>query len=129
MDMAVSATFNPATGVLTVTGDPLNNAITVGRNAAGSILINGGAVVITGGAPTVANTSLIQVTGQDGNDTILLAEANGPLPPANLFGGTGNDRLAGGSGGDQLFGEIGDDSLAGGDGTDLLDGGDGNDRL
>ena len=41
------------------------------------ILVNGGAVVVTGGAPTVANTTLIRVFGQAGNDTISLNEANG----------------------------------------------------
>jgi Ca2+-binding RTX toxin-like protein len=129
MDMAVTATFSPAAGVLTVTGDALNNPIRIGRNTAGNILIDGGAVVITGGAPTVANTSLIQVFGEDGNDAILLDETNGPLPPANLFGGVGNDRVAGGSVGGQLFGESGDDVLLGRGGADRLDGGDGNDQL
>ena len=39
-------------------------------------LVNGGAVPITGGNPTVANTSLIQVFGQAGNDTMLFNGAN-----------------------------------------------------
>ena len=72
--MAVTATFQPGTGVLTVFGDNLNNNATVSRNAAGNILINGGAINIIGGTPTVANTSLIQVFGQGGNDTITLDE-------------------------------------------------------
>ena len=55
--MAVSSTFVPATGVLTTTGDNLDNAITTSRNAAGNILVNGGAVAIQGGTPTVANTT------------------------------------------------------------------------
>ena len=37
------------------------------------------------GTPTVANTALIQVFGQGGNDTISLNEAGGALPRANLF--------------------------------------------
>ena len=40
-----------------------------------SLLVNGGAVAVTGGTPTVANTSLIQVFGQGGNDAITLDEA------------------------------------------------------
>jgi Ca2+-binding RTX toxin-like protein len=60
--------------------------------------VNGGAVNVVGGTPTVANVSLIQVFGQAGNDTITLDEANGALPKANLFGGAGDDVLNGGAG-------------------------------
>jgi Ca2+-binding RTX toxin-like protein len=127
--MAVSSTFVPATGVLTTTGDNLDNAITTSRNAAGNILVNGGAVAIQGGTPTVANTTVIQVFGLDGSDTITLDEANGALPRAELFGGNGNDVVTGGSGADQLFGEAGNDILLGKGGSDLLFGGDGNDTL
>jgi hypothetical protein len=48
--------------------------------------VNNGAVPITGGTPTVANTSLVQAFGQGGNDTISLDESFGALPNANLFG-------------------------------------------
>jgi len=102
--MAVTATFLPASGTLSIFGDALDNNITVSRDAAGNILINGGAVAIQGGPATVANTALIQGFGLGGNDTITLNEANGALPAANLFGGEGNDTLTGGSSNDQLFG-------------------------
>ena len=46
----------------------------------GEILVNGGAVAVTGGLPTVAGTALIQVFGQAGNDAISLNEASGALP-------------------------------------------------
>ena len=127
--MAVTASFDPTSGVLSVFGDALDNTITVSRDAAGTILVNGGAVVIQGGTATVANTSLIQVFGQGGNDTITLNESNGALPRANLFGGDGNDTLTGGSGNDQLFGQAGNDTLLGKGGFDFLFGGDGNDTL
>jgi Ca2+-binding RTX toxin-like protein len=127
--MAITSTFDPTTGLLTTTGDDLANAITTSRNAAGTILINGGAVAVQGGTPTVANTALMQVFGQGDNDTITLDEANGALPTAELHGGDGNDVLTGGSGGDQLFGEAGNDTLLGKGGADLLRGGDGNDTL
>jgi Ca2+-binding RTX toxin-like protein len=126
---AVVATFNPAAGALTVFGDNLDNNIAVSRNAAGQLLVNGGAVAITGGVSTVANTSLIQVFGQGGNDTLTLNEANGALPRANLFGGAGNDVLTGGSGADQLFGQAGNDTLLGKGGADFLFGGADNDTL
>ena len=48
--MAVTSTFDPGTGILATTGDGLDNAITTSRNAAGNILVNGGAVPILGGA-------------------------------------------------------------------------------
>jgi len=92
-------------------GDEGNNTIITSRDAAGRILVNGGAVPVAGGTPTVANTSLIQVFGQGGNDVIWLDEANGALPAANLFGGDGNDTLTGGSGNDQLFGQAGNDLM------------------
>lgn len=125
-------------GVLSVFGDALNNQIVVSRNAAGQLLLNGGAVAITGGPATVANTTLIQVFGQGGNDIITLDESNGALPRANLFGGAGDDVLTGGSGADQLFGQAdndtllgkgGNDFLFGGAGDDVLTGGDGDDQL
>jgi Ca2+-binding RTX toxin-like protein len=124
---AVNAFFNA--GVLTINGDSQNNVITISRNAAGALLVNGGAVTIKGGTATVANTTLIQGFGLGGNDTITLDEANGALPKANLFGGAGNDVLTGGSGNDQLFGEAGDDTLLGKGGLDRLFGGAGNDSL
>ena len=126
---AVMASFSPGAGILSVLGDTRNNTIIVSRDAAGQILVNGGYVAIQGGAATVANTTLIQVFGQDGNDNISLDETNGALPTANLFGGSGNDTLAGGSGNDVLFGQAGNDTLLGKGGNDLLFGGDGNDVL
>src|SRR5581483_7817213 len=107
----------------------LDNTITVSRDAAGRLLVNGGAVPVRGGTATVANTSLIQVFGQAGNDTIALSEANGALPRANLFGGAGNDVLTGGSGADMHFGQSGNDTLLGKGGNDLLFGGSENDVL
>jgi len=126
---AIGGVFTPGSGLLTVLGDALSNNIIFSRNAAGTILVNGGAVTTTGGTPTVANTSLIQAFGLGGNDVIALDEANGALPRANLFGGAGNDTLIGGSGADQLFGQADNDILQGKGGNDLLFGGDGNDVL
>jgi Ca2+-binding RTX toxin-like protein len=127
--LAVTAVFSSQLGVLTVLGDSANNTIEIARNAAGRILVNAGAVSVVGGTPTVANTRLIQVFGQAGNDTLSLNEANGALPSANLFGGVGNDTLIGGSAADMLFGQAGNDTLLGRGGNDLLFGGAGNDVL
>jgi Ca2+-binding RTX toxin-like protein len=124
---AVTASFS--NGTLSVTGDALANNITISRDAAGKILVNGGAVTVGGGTATVANTAKIQVFGLAGNDTLTLSEVNGALPAANLFGGANNDVLTGGSGNDQLFGESGNDTLLGKGGFDFLFGGGDNDTL
>jgi Ca2+-binding RTX toxin-like protein len=127
--MAITASFIPGAGLLSVFGDAAKNTVTVSRNAAGKILVNGGAVSVVGGSPTVANTAEIEVFGQAGDDTVALDESNGALPAALLFGGAGNDTITGGSGNDQLFGQSGNDTLLGKGGNDLLFGGDGNDTL
>jgi Ca2+-binding RTX toxin-like protein len=127
--MAVTASFSSVAQMLSVFGDSLNNTVTIGRNAAGNILVNGGAVAIVGGQPTVANTALIQVFGQGGNDNITVDETSGAMPAVQLFGGAGNDVLTGGSGGDMLFGQSGNDVLLGKGGNDFLFGGVGDDVL
>src|SRR5829696_358190 len=72
---AVTATFSA--GVLSTTGDNLNNSIAISRDAAGKLLVNGGAVSVVGGTPTVANTSRVQVFGLGGDDVITISELNG----------------------------------------------------
>jgi Ca2+-binding RTX toxin-like protein len=116
-------------GVLTALGNNDANTIEFSRNAAGTILVNGGAVPVIGGTPTVANTSGITAFGLGGNDVITLNEASGALPKASLFGGAGNDVLTGGSGNDLLFGQADNDTLLGKGGFDALFGGAGNDTL
>lgn len=123
----ISAVFTD--GILTITGDEVDNTIFVSRDIAGRILVNGGAVPVTGGTASVLNTSLIRVNGQDGDDLVRLDEANGVLPVTNLLGGGGNDTLISGSGDDELDGGTGDDSLFGRGGIDRLLGGRGNDFL
>ena len=127
--MAITASFLPGARVLSVFGDNKSNSIKASRDAAGKILINGGAVAVVGGNPTVANTDLIQLFGQGGDDTITVDEINGPMPAAQIFGGDGNDTLTGGSANDLLFGQSGNDTLLGKGGNDQLFGGDGNDVL
>jgi len=127
--MAITSVFTPGAGVLTTFGDALDNDVVISRDAAGNLLVNGGAVAVLGGTPTVANTGLIQVFGLGGDDVITLDEAVGALPSANLFGGAGNDTMTGGSGNDMLFGQSGNDTLLGKGGADFLFGGSGNDVL
>ena len=126
---AVTAFFSPGLGVLTVFGDSLDNTIEVSRDAAGQIQVNGGAVTVRGGTPTVANTANIQLFGLGGNDQLSLNETNGALPRSSIFGGAGNDTLTGGSAADLLFGQSGNDTLLGKGGFDFLFGGADSDTL
>ena len=129
--MAIKANFTA--GVLSVTGHNGGDAITVSRDAAGQILINGGAISIQGDQPTLTNTTQIDVFGGNGNDMISLDNVAPPtgqaLPPAHLFGGNGNDTLTGGAGNDTLFGGNGDDTVIGGKGNDTAFLGNGNDTF
>ena len=54
-----SAHFVLGQGVLTVVGDDTGNTIVVGRDAAGAINVNGGAVPIRGANATVNNVGQI----------------------------------------------------------------------
>src|SRR5262245_30960649 len=126
---AATATFNPATGTLSVSGDGQDDTIEISRGAVGEILVNGGAVPVAGGAPTIANATLIEVSGGAGNDKITLNDAGVPLPPARLSGGIGDDVLTGGAGADLLDGGPGNDTLNGRGGVDRLEGGIGDDVL
>jgi len=126
---AIIASFNATTGLLTVAGDQLDNTITVSRDLAGALLVNGGAVVIAGGAPTVANTTRIRILGSRGNDTLRLDETNGPLPAAAMSGGPGNDTMTGGSGADTFLAGAGNDVVDGNQGDDFAFLGLGNDAF
>jgi Ca2+-binding RTX toxin-like protein len=134
----VTATFDASTGVLRVTGDGEANVVTVGRNAAGLIAVNNGAVAVAGGPATVANTSTISVATGGGDDVVRIDEANGAMPKSTQFlgsgadhgtGGSGADLLSGDPGGDVLDGKLGDDGVFGGADRDFLRGGDGIDTV
>ena len=126
--MAITSQFSTR-GTLNVQGDTQSNPIEISRDAAGNVLVNGGAVATAGGVPTVVNTKLVQMGGGDGNDTMSMNESNGALPKVSFSGGNGNDTMTGGSGDDLLLGDAGNDSLFGKGGVDLMHGGDGNDTL
>ena len=126
--LTVTASFSAADGTLTVMGDDLDNVITVDADPAGNLQVNGGAVAISGGTPTLANTVQINVHGLGGDDEISV---NGPgsFPPSLLEGGDGNDTLIGSDGIDMLVGGIGNDTLIGRKGNDSMFGDDGDDLL
>jgi Ca2+-binding RTX toxin-like protein len=118
-----------AGGILIVTGDDQDNTITVNRDTAGTILVNSATVPVTGGIPNVATTTLIRIFGLGGNDVLLVDDNNGPMPPAHLDGGEGDDTLTGSNSDDELDGGPGNDTLDGRGGNDILRGGPGNDIL
>jgi Ca2+-binding RTX toxin-like protein len=129
---AVTAVFNPGLGTLTVVGDSSDNEIVISRDGLGVISVNGKVPLaggLPGGFPTVFNTRSISVFGLGGNDNVRLDETNGPLPGAEIFGGSGNDTLTGGSGQDALYGQDGNDLLNGAAGNDFLLGQSGADVL
>ncbi|HOP98099.1 MAG TPA: calcium-binding protein [Verrucomicrobiota bacterium] len=125
----ITASFDVTNGFLIIIGDDRDNTIAVSRDIAGTLRVNGGSIPITGGVPTVANTTLIQIFGRAGHDHLSLDEANGALPAAYLFGEAGNDTLIGGSSADTLNGGTGNDTLLGKGGADSLYGGDDDDTL
>jgi Ca2+-binding RTX toxin-like protein len=125
---------------LIVGGDGIDNASYAGRSEPVAVDLASG----TGGGAGEGDqlAGIEQVTGGNGNDTILGNEAVNILDggPGNdtidgrggddqIFGGPGNDTLIAGPGNDTLSGDPGDDKLHGGDGADTLNGGDGNDLL
>ena len=123
----ITAVF--ADGILTITGDDLDNNINVIRDAAGKLFVNGGVIPVTGGTATVNNTSLIRILGRQGNDLLTISEINGTLPRTNILGEEGNDAIISGSGSDELDGGPGDDTIFGKGGEDRIFGGTGNDFL
>jgi Ca2+-binding RTX toxin-like protein len=115
------AQFSPATGVLTVTGTDGPDSFVVSANANGSIVVNGGAIPISGGVPTVANTVRIVLQGRGGDDQLVLDPVDA-LPGARVLGGPGTDVLVGGSGDDEFVWWPGDgqDTIEGQAGADKL---------
>ncbi len=124
----ISAVFTQ--GVLVVNGDATDNTIVVSRTSSGKLQVNGGAVKVKGN-PTISNTSRVQLFGQGGNDVLTIDELTGSMPPADLFGGAGNDTLTGGTGADRVYGQAGVDRLVtnSGPGSDLVEGGEGVDTV
>lgn len=118
-------------GVLTVTGSPGNDQITIKPGKAdGEIIVKGAP---DGDDGTYAGVDVVTVDGGDGNDRLrarnkLIDTAGDPLA-VTLMGGEGNDRLAGGDGDDILHGGPGRDNIRGGNGNDTITGGEGRDNL
>src|SRR5258706_8234267 len=125
--VVLSATFDPTTGLLKVTGTPLADTIRLTQSGAVLTLSDNG-VNSTFDATKVKQ---IAVYGLAGNDTIALRGPNGNDVSIRgyLEGGDGNDTLTGGLAGDQLMGGAGNDLLDGNRGADGIIGGAGVDTV
>lgn len=138
----VTTSFDPSTGITTITGTPGPDVI-VGTAGPDHIKSGRGNDVICAGAGddfVQAQTNDDVVFGQGGNDTIVGGRGDdrliggrgrdlvkGQLGSDVLYGDDGNDHAQGGKGDDNLFGGLGDDRLIGGPGSNSLVGGGGND--
>ncbi|MEZ6059238.1 MAG: calcium-binding protein [Planctomycetaceae bacterium] len=126
--LTVAATFDAATGVLAVSSDSQGDTIDVSADAGGNLLVNNGTVAIGGDVPTLANTHLVDVDGNAGDDIITI-DVSVVGPGVDVDGGDGDDVLTGSNGVDTLRGGAGNDTLIGRKGDDLMLGEDGDDLL
>lgn len=129
-------------GVLTVTGTPDDNDVTIINNGDGTVTVtfdnlppetfNLGdideiSVDLSDGDDTIVVTGFtvpVTIDGGSGNDDI-----DGSNGDDTLIGGPGNDRIDGDAGDDLMVGGPGDDVITGGAGDDVIKGGSGDDTL
>jgi Ca2+-binding RTX toxin-like protein len=88
-------------------GDAADNDIKLFVNANGAIQVNAGTIFTT--PATRANTTLIQIFGQGGNDRLVWS-GSANLPAARVDGGAGNDTITSGTFNDTLVGGAGNDT-------------------
>jgi Ca2+-binding RTX toxin-like protein len=129
MSVAVATQAGGVEPYLAVTGTGGDDLITLfpdGRTPTSvTVTINGETFL-----HDLAGLTKINVTGNDGDDTLVLHDPAGLIAlPVSLWGVWGNDILIGGGGADVLMGGPGDDLLVGEGGDDNLGGGEGADRL
>lgn len=116
----LTASFDPATSTLTITGSDSPDTVEFGNNGATFLVRE-----TTAGTPTETNfdtapVKSIIVNMLSGADVVILGKMT---INATLNGGRGNDRLSAGRGNDKINGGGADDYMFGGDGKDTLDGG------
>jgi Ca2+-binding RTX toxin-like protein len=136
--MAVTATFNPDTGVLRVEGTDEADIIRIVNNA-GQVSVEGCEIAVLGGngGPPVASLAAADISyaradGLGGDDRIEMVQTGVTADQGLVLeadGGAGNDTLVGGSAADRLSGGPDTDQLVGGAGADQLDGGGQQDAL
>ena len=143
---ATTATFS--SGVLSVFGDSGGNSIVISRDAAGKILVNGGAIAVarrhTDRGQHIADPGLRPgrqrhrqpqrgERGAAGGEPVRRRRQRHSSPaapaPTSSSGRRGNDTLLGKGGTDLLFGGSENDVLTGGDADDQAFGQGGDDRM
>ncbi|HEX8105688.1 MAG TPA: calcium-binding protein, partial [Solirubrobacteraceae bacterium] len=117
---AFGSTAGVSGGVLTYTGGPEANTVTIARSGAQFVISDTtateapGAGCAAGAGGTVvcpaAGVTRLESRTNGGADVVRIRAAT----PATLIGGTGDDVLSGGSGDDVVDGEGGADELGGG---------------
>jgi VCBS repeat-containing protein len=146
-----SATFDAATGTLTITNTSGDTGIVVTVHDGNVVVLFDGVADTSLGDLQAKSVTHLVVNAGSGNNVVDLSDVkaahfkNLESVTANL--GDGNDRIVGSSlgdfidagagddsikgmkGDDTLVGGLGDDTLIGGKGNDSIDGGAGNDRL
>lgn len=118
---SATASFNPVTQTVTITGDAADNVAVVSVQS-------GSVVVVADGTTSAYPASQVRnflFLGGDGNDQFT----NNTALRANAYGEAGNDTMTGGTGRDDLFGGLGDDILTGNAGDDKIYGSAGNDQI
>src|SRR5262245_21826172 len=142
--LGAGATYDSATGVLTVAGTNGGDNIAVavqtsdpdGVPASGDetsdllVTVNGNQVASCSTLDVLAPVNKLVISGGNGNDTITVddavlvpVQADGGNGQDGVDGGGGKDTLSGGSGKDATDGAAGDDQISGGNGADALQGG------
>jgi Ca2+-binding RTX toxin-like protein len=150
--LCLTATLDPATGILTVTGTDQNDRIIIRRGDNDTIAVLESVIPPRPAAgerptePTVTKTLFprgdvdgIVVNAGEGADAVSLAwrvriprlgmRLRALEIPSTLNGGNGSDYLRGGRGIDQINGGDGRDQIIGLSGADLLNGDAGNDDI
>lgn len=133
----VNDVFYGSSGADTLNGGGGTDKVDYSANGATAIqVVLDGSAAVGGLAAGDRLSSIEQVVGTQGNDTMSAGAANssnttflGGLGNDTLTGGLGFDLLDGGDGNNSLYGLGGADTLIGGTGVDWLEGGDGNDSL
>jgi Ca2+-binding RTX toxin-like protein len=126
-----SATFDAATGKLTIIGNDKRDIVEI------TPLVGGGVTASYDGQDVdfPGKIKLISINTGGGGDIISLPAVSIPAfidagaGPDFVQGGTGNDTILGGGGSDVILGGRGNDSLDGGLQGDLISGGIGDDTI
>ncbi len=121
-DVRLAATYDGSNGQISVNGTSGDDDINISINGGNVRVSVNGSIVDR----AVGDVGILEITGGDGNDTIVLAS---DVPAARVFAGAGDDTVTTGLANDEIFGGDGDDVLDGSGGNDSIVGDAGDDYL